>query len=415
MNDIEGELSARVKHILLGQADVFLVGTAHVSRESVEDVKNTIEHVRPDCICVELCRGRYEAMTRKDVWKKMNIFKILKERKSALLLAQLVMGAFYKKLGEKFGVQPGAEMLEGIKQAEKTNAKLVLADRAIEITLKRVWGYLGFWDKMKLFSHLIVSLFAGEKIDEELIEQMKKHDQLESIMGEFAEKFPEIKKRLIDERDIYLAQKIRSAPGEKKVAVVGAGHVAGIAEHIKQDEPIAELEEIPPKSIWPKLLKWAIPAAIVLLFVAGFFKGGKEHSIQSVWIWILVNGILSALGAAIALAHPLTIISAFIAAPLTSLNPLMAAGWVASTAEGYEVFERLLGKSCDKDITGSCIGQFREQLWHIYCDSMDSCKVAVRIWLDLCLQVLQNSSYKSFANSVSGDVLVIFTSANLPA
>ncbi len=314
--------------------DVFLVGTAHISKESVEDVKTTVRAVKPDTVCIELCQGRYDSLTKKDAWKKMNIFKILKEKKAMLLMAQLILSTFYRKLGEKLEVTPGAEMLEGATQAKEVNAELVMADRRIDITLKRVWGYLGFWSKMKLITAVMLGGFT-EEIDEELIDEMKQKDQLENVLGEFAEKFPEIKRRLIDERDIYLAQKIRQAPGKTIVAVVGAGHTPGIAEHIQQDEPLDELETTPEPSTWPKILKWSIPLAIIGFVIYSFFKNGASHSVENIYIWILVNGILSALGAALALAHPLTVVSAFIAAPITSLNPAIAAGWFAGIVQAW--------------------------------------------------------------------------------
>ena len=328
-------LPASVHHITIEGKNIYLVGTAHVSKKSVEDVSNTIETVNPDAICVELCAARHKAIVQRDNWKQMNIFKIIKEKKAVFLLAQLIMSSFYRRIGEQLGVQPGAEMVEGIKQAEKTGAELVLADRDIEITLKRVWRNLNFFNKLKMASHILATLFIGEKIDESLIEKIKEQDQLETILENFSESFPEVKKRLIDERDIYLAQKIRSAPGTTIVAVVGAGHVPGIQQHIHKNEPIAPLVEIPPKSIIPAILKWAIPALIITLLIAGFFKGGRQHSVESIYIWILVNGIISAVGAAIALAHTLTILATFIAAPITSLNPTIAAGWVSGLVQTW--------------------------------------------------------------------------------
>ena len=328
-------LPASVHHITIEGKNIYLVGTAHVSKKSVEDVSNTIETVNPDAICVELCAARHKAIVQRDNWKQMNIFKIIKEKKAVFLLAQLIMSSFYRRIGEQLGVQPGAEMVEGIKQAEKTGAELVLADRDIEITLKRVWRNLNFFNKLKMASHILATLFVGEKIDESLIEKIKEQDQLETIMETFSESFPEVKKRLIDERDIYLAQKIRSAPGTTVVAVVGAGHVPGIQQHIHKNEPIAPLVEVPPKSIIPAILKWAIPALILTLLIAGFFKGGRQHSVESIYIWILVNGVLSAVGAAIALAHPLTILATFVAAPITSLNPTIAAGWVSGLVQTW--------------------------------------------------------------------------------
>ena len=323
--------SVRVVEIEGGRC-VYLVGTAHVSKESVEDVRSTVEATNPDAVSVELCEGRYKAMTDRDNWKQMNIFKVLKERKAAFLLGQLIMSSFYKQLGEKLGVEPGAEMLEGIRQADSCGAKLVLADRKIETTLRRVWGYLGFWNKLKLFSSMLVGLLEREELDEAMIEKIKQSDQLECIMREFAEKYPEIKKRLLDERDIYLSQKIREAEFERMVAVVGAGHVGGICEHIHADHDLSELEELPAKSVWPTVFKWGIPLAIIGLIVLGFFK---NQSPRSLYIWFGVNGTLSALGSAIALGHPLTVVASFLAAPLTSLNPFIAAGWVAGVVQAW--------------------------------------------------------------------------------
>ena len=304
---------------------VYLVGTAHVSKESVEDVRQTIDAVCPDRICVELCPSRYQTLTQRDHWQKMNIFKVVKQKKSLMLLTQLILSSFYRQLGKSLDVQPGAEMLEGVNLAREKDIKLVLADRDIEITLKRLWGHLGFWTKMKLLNHLLYSLFSQEKIDENLVETLKEKDQLEGIMAEFAEQFPEIKHRLIDERDLYLAQKIRDAKGRCIVAVVGAGHCKGICDYIHSDHSLDAIMQTPPKSWVPRALKWGIPALIIGLFGYGFFAKGSEHFVQNVWIWFIGNGVLSALGAALAFAHPLAIVSAFFAAPLTSLNPAIGA------------------------------------------------------------------------------------------
>jgi pheromone shutdown-related protein TraB len=327
-------LPPRVAQVKVEDRDMYLVGTAHISKESVEDVHTTIEQVHPDAICVELCQARHQAMTQADNWRKMDIFKIIRQKKAVFLLAQLIMSSFYRRLGEKLGVQPGAEMLEGIRMAEQTGATLVLADRDIEVTLKRVWGYLGLWNKLKLAAQILTTTLFTEKIDMDMIEQLKKQDQLEAIMAEFAQQFPEIKRRLIDERDTFLAQKIRSAPGKSIVAVVGAGHVEGIRRQIHQDQSLEELMKLPPKSIWPTIFGWGIPLAIMVLIARGFTKD-TTTGIQNIWIWILVTGGFAALGTALAFAHPLTIVSAFFAAPFTLLHPLIGVGWVTGIVQAF--------------------------------------------------------------------------------
>ena len=313
----------------------FLVGTAHVSLESVEDVRRTVEIVRPDSICVELCAARHQAMTRRDDWKRMDIYKVIKEGKAVFLMVQLVLQAFYRKIGDKLGVQPGAEMMEGVRLAEETGATLVLADRDVQVTLKRVWGFLGFWKKFQLLSQLLTSIFVDDDVDKALIEDLKKKDQLASIMGSFGESFPQIKERLIDERDIYLAQKIRKAPGENIVAVVGAGHVPGMQQYFGRDMDLAPLEELPPPSRWGTFWKWGLPGFFVALLVIGFFRGGAETSMDAISIWVLVTGFGAALGSLAALGHPLTVLSSFLAAPFTTLHPIIAAGWVAGLVQAW--------------------------------------------------------------------------------
>ncbi len=331
----QSQLPESVTSLNIDGREVYLVGTAHVSKESVEDVKRTVEIVRPDTVAVELCPGRYKSIVEKDSWEKMNIFKVIRERKSVFLMAQLIMTSFYKRLGRQFGVEPGAEMIQGINSAKQHNAEILLADRDVEITLKRVWGSLSFWNKLNLLSQVIASVFVGEEIDEQTIEEMKKKDQLEAVMEQFSEKFPGIKERLIDERDIFLAEKIRTAPGQKIVAVVGAGHTPGIQKHINTEHDLGEITKIPPPSKWMAVFKWALPVLIIALLAAGFIKGGTETGTESVLLWILVNGIFSAVGTAAALGHPLSVVTAFIAAPLTSLYPLIAAGFPAGIVQAW--------------------------------------------------------------------------------
>lgn len=314
---------------------VYLVGTAHVSAQSVDEVRATVAAVHPDTIAIELCEPRYRGMTGGASWQKTNIFQVIRQKKATFLLAQLVLQSFYRRLGKKLEVQPGAEMMAGAACAKETGARLELMDRRIDITLKRVWRGLGFWQRCKLFALLMGSIFSSEEVDASEIEQLKKQDQMETLMGEMGKQFPGIKARLIDERDIYLSQKLRTMPGTRIVAVAGAGHVPGIAAHITQEIPLAPLEELSKPTRWSRLWPWLIPLLVLALIAWGFVQGGTERGLDSIVIWVAVNGILAAVGAALALAHPLTILTAFLAAPLTSLNPMVAAGWVAGLVQAW--------------------------------------------------------------------------------
>ncbi|HHX97969.1 MAG: TraB/GumN family protein [Kiritimatiellia bacterium] len=328
-------LPSSVTPVMLEGKSIYIVGTAHVSAQSVADVRATVAAIQPDTIAIELCEPRYQGLVKKSAWQHTNLFQVIRQKKATFLLAQLVIQSFYRRLGKQLEVEPGAEMLAGAACAEETGAHLALIDRRIDITLKRVWRYLGFWQRMKLFYVLLESVFASDELQDDDIEALKKQDQLEALMGEMGRAFPAIKHRLIDERDVYLAQKLRDAPGEKIVAVVGAGHVPGMVAAIQQEQSIAELDTLPPPSRWSKIWPWLIPAAVVALIAWGFVQGGAERGIDSILIWVLVNGVLAALGALAAWAHPLSIVAAFVAAPITSLNPTIAAGWVSGLVEAW--------------------------------------------------------------------------------
>lgn len=329
------DLNDSIRHVRVDDRDIYLVGTAHVSKQSVADVREAITTYKPDTICVELCESRFKIFQNPDEWKNMDIFEVLRKRKAVFLLAQLIMTSFYRRIGDQLGIRPGAEMAEGIRLAKETGADLALIDRDIQTTLKRTWRRLNCWNKLKLFAQILTGLFVVEKIDDEMIDAMKKQDQIEGVLETFAQAFPSVKKTLIDERDVYLAQKIRETKGKKIVAAVGAGHLPGICSSITEEKDLQPLMRIPQPSIWPKVLKWGIPAIIVAIIAYGFYLAGAKHVLGSIWIWVMVNGLLSAIGTAIALGHPLTIIAAFVAAPLTSLNPTIAAGWVAGLVQAW--------------------------------------------------------------------------------
>lgn len=334
-NDEPLPLPSSATTVVVEGKTIVIIGTAHVSPQSVQDVRDAVTAVRPDTIAIELCEPRYQGLVQKNAWRDTRLGRVIREGKATFLLAQLAMQSFYRRLGRQLEVEPGAEMLAGAACAEETGARLELIDRRIDITLKRVWRHLGLWSRFKLFATLIEAMFSSDEISGVDVEALKQQDQLETLMGEMGRAFPEIKKRLIDERDLYLAQKLREAPGERIVAVVGAGHVPGMLKAIHESRPLDDLESLPPPSRWSRIWPWLIPAAVVALIAWGFWQGGVERGVDSIVIWIGVNGLLSAAGAALALAHPLTVVSAFVAAPLTSLNPTLAAGWVAGLVQAW--------------------------------------------------------------------------------
>jgi pheromone shutdown-related protein TraB len=323
--------------------DIILVGTAHVSADSAELVARVIQEEKPNTVCVELCESRFQALTQKNQWQEMDIVKVVREKKAFLLFLNLLLASFQKRIGDKLGIQPGAEMIRAIEVSKATGAHIHLADRDIRITLSRTWRLMGLWSKVKLLLQTILSLDEPDRISQEDIEKMKREDVLETILSEVGESLPEVRRILIDERDKYLTSKIRSAPGQRIVAVVGAGHVPGIRKYWNEPIDLEPLEQLPPKSRIFQILKWGIPFAIAALVVLGFVHAGVEAGAQMVKWWLLANAVLAGLGAAVALAHPLTIMAAAASAPFTSLNPMVAAGWVAGLVEA------ILGKPKVRD------------------------------------------------------------------
>ncbi len=325
-----------ITRLHLDGKEYILIGTAHISKNSAEQVKEVIEQERPDSVCVELDAGRYQSVMEGNKWKEMDIFKVIKEKKATLLLMNLAISSFQNRMAKQFDIKPGQEMIQGIESAKDVDAKLVLADRNIQITFSRIWGGLGLKGKSLLLSQVIASIFSDESITEEELEKMKKQDTINAILDEFTDSFPQLKVPLIDERDQYLAEKIRNAPGEKIVAVLGAAHVPGITKEIHKKHDLKKLTSLPPKSKAPKIIGWSIPI-LILAIIAYTFIANPDAGLQQTLSWVLWNGGLSALGAALALGHPLTILTAFIAAPITSLNPLLAAGWFAGIAQAFLV------------------------------------------------------------------------------
>ena len=328
------ENEKNITRIHMDGTEYILIGTAHVSRQSAEQVKNVIEDEKPDTVCVELDEPRYQSIVDGDKWRDTDIFQVIKDKKATLLLMNLAIGSFQRRMAKQFGIKPGQEMIQGIESAKELNAELVLADRNIQVTFSRIWSSVGFSGKAKLLTQIVYSIFSNDTITEEELEKIKSQDMLDSMLNEFTQVFPKLKTPLIDERDQYLAQKIKDAPGNKIVAVLGAAHVPGISREIYKEHNLEKLNERPAKSNWPKIIGWAIPV-MILAVIAYTFISNPDAGIQQGISWILWNGGFSALGVAIGLGHPLAIVTAFVAAPITSLNPLLAAGWFAGFVQAY--------------------------------------------------------------------------------
>ncbi|AOT70702.1 TraB/GumN family protein [Geosporobacter ferrireducens] len=323
-----------ITRIYLEDKELILIGTAHVSKQSAEQVKEVIESERPDSVCIELDEQRYQSIMAGDRWKEMDIFKVIKQRKATFLLMNLVISSFQKRVAKQFGIKPGQEMIQGIESAREVGANLVLVDRNIQITFSRIWHGIGLWGKAKLLMQIFLSIFNDENISEEELEKLKSQDMLDAMLEDFTVSFPKLKVPLIDERDQYLAQKIKEAPGNKIVAVLGAAHVPGIKEEIRKDHDLAALSQLPDKSKVPKMIAWTIP--LLILAVIGYtFYANRSAGVDQTMSWVLWNGLFSAMGALIAFGHPFTILTAFVVAPLSSLNPLVAAGWFAGIVEAY--------------------------------------------------------------------------------
>ena len=319
---------------------IILIGTSHISEESVNLVKNTIIKENPDCVGVELCEQRFNALKNKKSWENMSIPKVIKEGKSYLLLTNIILSNYQKKLGNEFGIAPGSEMLKAIELGETLDKEIVLVDRDIQTTFKRSLDYMSIKEKFKFIFYIFSGFF--EEIDEETINNLKNKDMLNEVLNELSEEIPNIKKALIDERDEYIALKIleKYREGKKIVAVIGAGHLKGVKNIIEENiikETFAyrktELEKIPQKRSKAKIIAYIIPILFVSLVIYGFYSKGLNFTLNILIAWTLINGTLSALGVVLALGHPFSVLTAFAAAPITSLNPALAAGWFAGLTE----------------------------------------------------------------------------------
>ena len=314
-----------------------LVGTAHVSRESTELVERVIEQERPDCVCVELDARRYDALAQRTRIESLDLKAVIRNRQLVPLLLNLLLMSYQKQLGGQLGVVPGSELLAAAQLAERLGIPVRLCDRDVRITLRRAWGALSLWRKAELIATLLASVFEAPQLDEAELRRLRQQDVLTRLMQELGAAFPGIKGVLIDERDAYLATRLREAPGDRVVAVVGAGHVSGMIDALASGRrtDLAALETVPAPSSAARIAGWSIPVVIG----AGLMAIGLRHGLSAVGdnalFWILATGLPAVVGSALAFGHPLTLLATFVSAPITTLSPLLGVGYVAALVQAY--------------------------------------------------------------------------------
>ncbi|MCK4995443.1 MAG: TraB/GumN family protein [Thermoplasmatales archaeon] len=320
--------------------NIILIGTAHISKDSVKEVRDAIEKYQPDIVAVELCERRHEAITKKDKWESTPVTQLLKSNNAYLMLAQTFLSSIQRRLGKEYGVEPGSEMIAAMQEAKKFGLKVALVDRDISVTLKRAWRKMGIREKFRLTWEFLKAMlgFEEEELEDLDLKKLMDQDVISALMGEFGKIAPSATNVLIHERDAYISKKILDESKKGKVlAVVGAGHLKGIKKHLekkKLDVDLKELEYLPKKRVSIlKVIGYTIPVLFAALIIYAVFWKGTDLALWMFFYWFIINGICSAVGTAIARGHPLSIATAFVAAPITSLNPAIAAGWVAGYVE----------------------------------------------------------------------------------
>ena len=329
--------SRDVHSVAVGDREIILVGTAHISRESADLVREVIEHERPDAVCIELDPQRFAALSQKRRFDALDLKQVIRNRQLAALIANLLLATYQKKLGGKLGVTPGTELLEDSRTAERLEIPISLCDRDVRVTLRRAWSALSLWKKARLVSDFLASGFESAELDEDQLRQMRERDVLSELMEDLGRALPELKQVLIDERDAYLAHRIRETEGQRVVAVVGAGHVEGMRRALEEQREIDlhALETVPPVSTVWRWVGWGVPTLVIggLVWI-GLTKGASVAG-ESLAFWILANGVPSTIAAAAALAHPATVAAAFFVAPVTSLTPVIGAGTVLAFVQSW--------------------------------------------------------------------------------
>jgi pheromone shutdown-related protein TraB len=328
----------------LGDKTIILVGTAHVSDESVKSVEEAITRYKPDVVAVELCQQRYQALKEERKWEETDILEVISSDRLHLFLLQIMLANFQRKIGDDVGVKPGAEMLKAIELAEKQGVKVLLADREIKTTLKRAMEQMTFKEKAKLLWGFLSGFVEGEQIDKALIEKLKEKDVLTELMEELAVETPSIKRVLVDERDQHIARMLQLSEAKTIVAVVGAGHMKGIIQNLSDYQAtsgvvVTHTHSIGGTTVQRKpiskigIISWVLILAFVALMAAGIVQYGSAMAFDIFVKWFLFTGAIAAIGPTLALGHPLSILAAFVGAPTKIVHPTIATGWIAGYVE----------------------------------------------------------------------------------
>lgn len=357
-----------VRSLQVADKSILLVGTAHLSQQSRELVEQIITREKPDTVCVELDHRRYQALSNRQQWAHLNLKELIRKRQLSTLMVTLVLASYQKRLGGQMGMTPGAELLAAARSAESLGIPLVLCDRDIRTTLQRAWRNTPWLKKGYLLLALISAFFEKTELDEDKLRTMRRQDVLAELIGELGSALPQAKQALIDERDIYMAERIKTAEGQRIVAVVGAGHLEGICRNIHTDNSsqLPAITTVRPLSRAWKILVWLLPLAILLSLVAIGFRHGVEQFNANALYWILVNGMPAALGAIISGAHPLTIATAFAGAPFTSLTPLIGVGYVCAFVQVLAAPPMVLEFERIHEEIGSFGGWWRNRVLRVF-------------------------------------------------
>ncbi|MEO8747140.1 MAG: TraB/GumN family protein [Rhodanobacter sp.] len=365
-----------VERVTRDGVDYVILGTAHVSRTSVDAVEALLASEHFDAVAVELCASRAQSMRDPEAFRQMDLFRVIREGKAGMVTASLILSTFQKRLAEQSGIQPGAEMKAAMDGAERQAVPLWLIDREVGTTLKRAWRSVGSWQRFILFGGLLASVFERNEIAQDEVEKLKQGDLLESAFKEFASESKPLFNSLISERDSFMAARLRQESGMSPVTppgsdrrvlvVIGAGHLKGLSERLRNqhDDPgtvVTDLARLPPKARWPK---WVAIGVVLLIFaaIAYAFRQNPTLGAQALRDWILFTGGFAALGALVAGAHPLSIVTAFVAAPIKPFRPGIPSGGLSAMVEAWVRRPRVVDFDSLRDDIGHWSGWWKNRV-----------------------------------------------------